>query len=55
MRYQNTETGAIINVKSAITEGPWQALQPAYSAIEEKKEEVAPVQPKKRKAVKKDE
>lgn len=52
MKYQNTITGAIIEINSEITEGPWQALSPAITS---EKEEVAPVQQKKRKAVKKDE
>lgn len=55
MKYQNKETGAIIDVKSMITEGPWQAIQPANSVMDDETEKVAPVQQKKRKAVKKHE
>lgn len=48
MKYQNTITGAIIDIESEIIGGPWQALnEPAVSSSEEEK---APV---KRKAVKK--
>lgn len=53
MKYQNTLTGAIIDIKSTITEGPWQAVESASSVVEDEK--VAPVQPTKRKAVKKGE
>lgn len=53
MKYRNTITGAIIDIKSTITEGPWQALESAPSSIDGKSK-VAPVQPK-RKAVKKSE
>lgn len=53
MKYQNTITGAVIDVKSIITEGPWQAVTPASSVVEEQK--VAPVQPKRKAAKKKDE
>lgn len=53
MKYRNTITGAIIDIKSTITEGPWQAFESASSDVEEN-EKVAPVQPK-RKAVKKSE
>lgn len=46
MRYQNTITGTIIDVKSKITEGPWQAVTSTSSSVDEKI--VAPVQPKKK-------
>lgn len=49
MKYRNVITGAVIDIKSTITAGPWQAVEPATSVV---KDEVAPVQPK-RKAVKK--
>lgn len=53
MKYRNTITGAIIDIKSTITEGPWQALESANSSVDGNAK-VAPVQPK-RKAVKKSE
>ena len=51
--FAKTSSGAIIDIKSTITEGPWQALESAPSSIDGKSK-VAPVQPK-RKAVKKSE
>lgn len=47
MKYQNTLTGAIIDIKSEITEGPWQAVKPAIPSDDKN------VAPAKRKAVKK--
>lgn len=45
MKYQNTITGAVIDIKSEITEGPWQAVEkPAISSSKKA--------PAKRKAVK---
>ena len=34
MKYRNIKTGAIIDVKSKISGGHWQALMPAETAIE---------------------
>lgn len=31
MKYQNTKTGTVIDIKSCITGGNWQALEPATS------------------------
>lgn len=42
MKYQNTKTGAVIDIKSRITGGNWQALEPAV--FSEKK--TAPTQRK---------
>lgn len=45
MKYRNTITGAVIDIKSEITDGPWQAVeQPAISSSKKS--------PAKRKAVK---
>lgn len=48
MKYHNTRTGAVIDIRSELSGEDWQVLEPAGSS--EKKE--APVQPRK-KAVKK--
>lgn len=45
MKYLNVTTGVIIDVKSEITEGPWQALKPAISS---EKDKIAPAQKKKK-------
>ncbi len=47
MKYQNTITGEIIDIKSKIVGGPWQAVKPAVSSADGK------AVPAKRKAVKK--
>ena len=63
MKYRNTKTGAFIDVKSKLSGGNWQAVEPADSSVEEEIEveeeeleeeetEVAPVQPKKKKVTK---
>lgn len=45
MRYKNTKTGVVIDVKSQIIGGNWQVEEPANSSVND---EVAPVQPKRR-------
>jgi len=45
MRYRNTKTGVIVDVKSQIIGGNWQVIGPANSSVNDK---VAPVQPKRR-------
>lgn len=52
MKYRNTKTGAVIDIKSKITGGNWQVLEPAGSAV---KEEVAPVQTQRKVSKKKNE
>ena len=41
MKYQNTITGAVIDIKSVITEGPWQAIEkpaiPSKKALAKRK------------------
>lgn len=34
MKYRNTKTGAVIDVKSKISGGYWQALVPAETTVE---------------------
>lgn len=52
MKYRNNKTGAVIDVKSKIVGGNWQAMEFANSADKEK---AAPVQEKRRVSKKKDE
>ena len=35
MKYRNTKTGAVIDVKSVISGGYWQAVEPADSSDED--------------------
>lgn len=49
MKYRNSKTGAIINVKSKISGGNWQAIEPVSSSDIKKK---AP--PRKKKGIKED-
>lgn len=51
MKYRNTVTGAIIDVKSKIIGGDWQALSPANSVV--KKDVTDSPAPSKRKVSKK--
>lgn len=50
MKYRNTKTGAVIDIKSKITGGNWQAVESASPLVEK-----APEQPKRKVSKKKDE
>lgn len=52
MKYRNTKTGAVIDMKSKIVGGNWQAEESVSFAVKQKS---APVQPERRVSKKKNE